>query len=195
MNDSIRVDPAALTDAADGINAITGELSGLGTKETGASGRGFALISLTGLQAGKSAVHQAFSAFTDRWSWGVRTMVQSADALARTLGLAAGRYHEEEQTASNMFKEMYTNIAGNPHLSHQDADNRTWSQTLADNSYNDIRHPDYSASSFSAAWDHMVRNGKIIATVAPDALANAGPTPTRWNTGDAARAAQIMNGK
>ncbi|WP_019929490.1 WXG100 family type VII secretion target [Nocardia sp. BMG111209] len=195
MNDSIRVDPAVLTNAADGINGIIGELSDLGTKETGASGRGFSLISLSGLQAGRTSVHQAFSAFTDRWSWGVRTMVQSADAIARSLGLAAGRYHEEEQTAANMFKEMYTDIAGNPHLSHRDADARSWSHTLADNNYNDIRHPDYSASSFSHAFDHMLRNGKIIATVAPDALANAGPIPQRWNTGDAARAAQIMNDK
>ncbi|GAB2699821.1 type VII secretion target [Nocardia thraciensis] len=192
--EQLNVDPAVLQQAADGINGIVGELSELGTGETGAVGRGFSVLALSPLQAGKASVQQAMETFTERWSWGVRALVQAGNAMAETLGLAAGRYHEMEETFSNTFKEMYSHIAGDPHLSKEQIDARLWGDTLADNGFNQVRHADYSGQSFSDAFSHIDKNVQVIQAVTPDALSNSG-FPSNWNTGAAERAAQIMNGQ
>lgn len=93
MAGDVTVDPAVLRQAADGINGIVGELSEMGTGETGAVGRGFSLLALSPLEAGKGSVQKALETFTQRWSWGVRALVQAGNAIAQTLGLAAGRFH------------------------------------------------------------------------------------------------------
>ncbi|MFF3567953.1 hypothetical protein ACFYXQ_09265 [Nocardia jiangxiensis] len=190
MADKLSVEPAVLTDAADGINSIIGELSELGVGETGAVGRGLSLLALSGMEAGKASVCKAFSTFLDRWSWGVRSLVQSGNEMAKALNLAAGRYHEMDETFSNTFKEAYADLVGNPHLSKDQIDKRSWGDTLADNGFNDARHPDYSLSSFNGAIDHIGRNAHAIAAVAPTIAEH----PVRWNTGAAQKAAQIMNG-
>jgi hypothetical protein len=190
VGSELNVDPQALKQAAEGITGVIGELSDLGTKETGAAGRGFSEIALSPLDAGKQSVQQAFRSFADRWSWGIRTLVQSGNALAQTLGLAAGRFYMMDQEFSNMLKEMYTDVAGNPHLTTQQVDDRSWKDTLLDNSFNDAMHPDYSLQSFENALHHVGTNAQVIATVAP----TIAEQPLRWNTGDAARAAQIQAG-
>ncbi|WP_216892162.1 type VII secretion target [Nocardia alni] len=189
MAENLNVDPAVLTQAADGINGIIGELSGLGTGETGAVGRGLSLLRLSGMQAGKASVHKALSTFLDRWSWGVRALVQAGNEMAESLHLAAGRYHEMDETFSNMLKEGYADLVGNPHLSNDQIDARSWGDTLADNGFNDMRHPDYSQSSLQGALDHVKKDGQAIAAIAPATIGQ----PLRWNTGAAQRAAQIMN--
>ncbi|MGF6889488.1 uncharacterized protein YukE [Nocardia sp. GAS34] len=190
MADQLDVDPSVLKDAADGINGIIGELSDLGTGETGAVGRGLSLLSLSGMEAGKASVCKAFSTFLDRWSWGVRALVQGANEIADTLNLAAGRYHEMDETFSNMFKEMYADMVGNPHLSNKQIDARSWGDTLSDNGFNDVRHADYSVSSFEGALNHIGKNVQVIKAVAPTIVEH----PMRWNTGASQEAAQIMNG-
>jgi hypothetical protein len=47
MGDRLEVDPAVLTQAAQGITALTESLSGLGTGETASVGRGFSLLALS----------------------------------------------------------------------------------------------------------------------------------------------------
>jgi hypothetical protein len=187
--ENLNVDPAVLTQAAQGINGIIGELSELGVGETGAVGRGLSLLGLSGMEAGKASVHEALSSFLDRWSWGVRSLVQASNQMAQSLHLAAGRYHEMDATFSNMLKETYTDLVGNPHLSNTQIDARSWGDTLADNGFNDMRHPDYSQSSLQGALDHVSKDGQAIAAIAPQILEH----PVRWNTGAAAQAAQIMN--
>ncbi len=84
------VDPAVLNQAAQGITGIIDALDGLGIGETATVGRGFSLLTLSPMEAGAPAVQRSFEGFTERWSWGVRALVQSANAIAETLG-AGGR--------------------------------------------------------------------------------------------------------
>lgn len=72
----MNVDPAVLQQAAEGITEVIGELSELGIGETGAMGRGFSLLTLSPMQAGKASVQNAFETFTERWSWGVLVPTQ-----------------------------------------------------------------------------------------------------------------------
>jgi hypothetical protein len=85
---------------------------------------------------------------------------------------------------------MYSDMVGNPHLSKDQIDGRSWGDTLSDNGFNDVRHTDYSLSSFSGALDHVGKNVQVIEAVAPTIAQH----PVRWDTGAAAKAAQIMNG-
>ncbi|MGK8524308.1 hypothetical protein ACRS6B_23390 [Nocardia asteroides] len=199
MTQQVKVDPAVLIQAAQGIEATIGELSNMGIGETGNVGRGFSLLTLSTLEAGKHTVQQGFETFTERWSWGVRALVQAGNSIARTLGLAAGRYHEMDTTGQNMFKTMWTHLAGNPHLTDEQITNRSWGETFSDNAFNHVRNADYSLQSFQDANRRMQTNARVIEAVGPQALANVSPvtglvtgeTPG-WNTGAGQTAADIM---
>ncbi|MGW3542642.1 type VII secretion target [Nocardia niigatensis] len=125
MTEELKVEPAVLTQAANGINSIIGQLSDLGIKETGAMGRGFALLALSPLQAGKASVQSTFETFCNRWSWGVRSLVQSANSLAQSVGLAAGRYQMMDEQAKNALKEVYSHLFSNPHLTKAQTTNHS----------------------------------------------------------------------
>ncbi|MFD3702362.1 hypothetical protein ACFWUP_04385 [Nocardia sp. NPDC058658] len=197
---TVKVDPAVLQQAAKGIEGTIGGLSEMGIGETGNMGRGFALLTMSTLEAGKHTVQKTFEEFTERWSWGVRALVQAGNSIARTLGLAAGRYDEMETKSEDTLKTMWTHMAGNPHLSGEEITKRSWGETFADNSFNHIRNADYSVKSFQDAGQHIQTNMKVIEAVGPQAIANVSPvtgslltgeTPG-WNTGASEQAAQIM---
>jgi len=192
VGDKLNVDPAVLRQAADGITGIIGELSDMGVGETGAMGRGFSLLTLSPMEAGKASVQSAFETFTERWSWGVRALVQAGNGIAKTLGLAAERYHIMDEKFSNTFKEVFTDLAGNPHLSKEEIEARSWGDTLGDNPFNQLRNADYSAESFQNTFSHVGTNVEVIEAVGPDAFSGAVPG-VHWNTGAAARAAEIQN--
>ncbi len=206
MTDELKVDPAVLTQAANGINSIIGGLSDLGIKETGAMGRGFALLALSPLQAGKASVQSTFETFCNRWSWGVRSLVQSANTMAQAVGLAAGRYQMMDEQAKDALKEVYSHLFSDPYLTKDQIDKRSLSETLSDNGFNALMHPDYSAQSFQDMSDKMRLDAQVIKTVAPQAAANVaalenpgtivaptpGTTAPGWNTGALQQAAQIL---
>ncbi|MGW3545292.1 hypothetical protein ACWDNI_32765 [Nocardia niigatensis] len=206
MTDELNVDPAVLTQAANGINSIIGGLSDLGIKETGAMGRGFALLALSPLQAGKASVQSTFETFCNRWSWGVRSLVQSANTMAQAVGLAAGRYQMMDEQAKDALKEVYSHLFSDPYLTKDQIDKRSLSETLSDNGFNALMHPDYSAQSFQDMSDKMRLDAQVIKTVAPQAAANVaalenpgtivaptpGTTAPGWNTGALQQAAQIL---
>ncbi|GAA5067833.1 hypothetical protein [Nocardia callitridis] len=199
MAEQVKVDPAVLKQAADGIEATIGELSTLGISETGNMGRGFSLLTMSTLEVGKHTVQKSFEEFTERWSWGVRDLVQSGNTIAQVLGLAAGRYDEMENLAEGTFKQMWTHLAGNPHLSEDEITKRSWGDTFSDNAFNHIRNADYSQESFEKAGQKMQTNLEVVKEVGPQALANVSPlgglamgeTPG-YDTGAAERAAEIM---
>jgi hypothetical protein len=132
MADGFTVDQAALRASAQGINDTIRELQGLGIAETGEVGRGFSQLALSGLQAGESAVAQAFGDFCDRWSWGVRTLVQDANQFAARLGIAAGRYADTENYLTGVAKDVTDALAGDPHMTDQQAAKASWSQDAAE---------------------------------------------------------------
>lgn len=206
MSEELQVQPEVLKQAETGINAIIGELSGLGVKETGAQGRGFALLTLSPLQAGKASVQSAFESFCDRWSWGVRSLVQSANSMAQSVGLAAGRYQMMDQAAQNALKEVYSHLFSDPHLTKDDIDKRSWGDTLSDNGFNAIMHPDYTDKSFQDMLTQLNKDGQVIKIAAPQAAANIGALQNPgsavapsggmpdagWNTGVMQEAAKIL---
>ncbi|MGW0042558.1 hypothetical protein [Rhodococcus sp. NPDC003348] len=169
----LAVDPQVLVQAAEGINAITGSLADLGIGEIASMGRGFSLLSLSPLEAGAHDVQAAFEEFVERWSWGVRHLVQAANSIAQTLDLNAGRYHDMEQTTETMFKTVWTDIAGNPHLSSEEIADRDWGETLADNPVNNVLHPEYSVGSFTDAHREIRANGATAVSAVTGA--DAGP--------------------
>lgn len=207
--EGLEVDPAALEKTAHGITGMIDALGEVGLKETASSGRGLAMLALSALEAGKASVQSEFETYTERWSWGVRALVQAGNEIASALGLAAGRYHAMEAKGVEMFKVMWTDVAGNPYLSREQVGQRDWGATLSDNGFNHVRNADYSRESFDHAALTTQMNLEIIQAVGPQAAANLGvvsnpasvvtsalapdgtPAPG-WNTGAAAQVQQIQ---
>ncbi|RMI32648.1 hypothetical protein EBN03_11795 [Nocardia stercoris] len=184
----MNVDPETLKQAAEGITGIIKDLQDIGTKDTAASGRGFSQIALSQQDTGKLAVQQAFSDFADRWSWGVRTLVQSANSLAKSAGVAAGRYQQQQDTVSNALKELVADATGNPHLTTQQIDAQSW-QDILTNPINQLAHPDYSSTSFDQAWQQMKLDEQKMNVAANS---NVLGLPSGWHTGVMDQAAQIQ---
>ncbi|MXP22791.1 hypothetical protein GIY30_15725 [Gordonia sp. HNM0687] len=182
----LNVDPQVLHEAADGITGIIGGLSGLGVGQTGALGRGFSLLGLSPEEAGKQEVQKNFEEFTERWSWGVRYLVQAANEIAEVLDLSAGRYHIMDEESSDTFKTAWTHLLGNPHLSDEEISERSWGETFADNPINNVMNPDYSGESFDEAFDHFQTNSAVVGAVGDQALANLSPAAAAMGVGDGA---------
>jgi hypothetical protein len=116
MADGFTVDRSALHQAAQGINDTIDALQGLGLDETGDVGREFSGLALSGLQAGDASLTQAFGNFCDRWSWGVRSLVQDASQFATRLGIAAGAYSDTENFLVGVAKDATDALVGDPHM-------------------------------------------------------------------------------
>jgi hypothetical protein len=112
-----QVDPEALKLAAEGINGAISELKSLGIEESGEVGRGFSNVELTGMQLGNAGLRGDFDAFCERWSWGVRTLVQDGNEIAKRLGLSAGIYYDQEQYTEGTLKDVVNAATGNPYRS------------------------------------------------------------------------------
>ncbi|MFJ2834583.1 hypothetical protein ACIO52_04405 [Nocardia sp. NPDC087230] len=186
----LNVDPALLNQAAAGITSIISELSELGVGETGAVGRGFSQLTMSAMEAGKANVQATFETFTERWSWGIRALVQSGNAIAEVLDLSAGRYYLMDQQASNTLKEMFTHLAGNPHLTDEEIDKKSWDQVLSENTWNLAADPNYSGASFSEAFSHMGDNVSTLGQVG-QYLATNPDKAYSLDTGVAAKVTQI----
>lgn len=148
------VDPALLQEATNGIKGTIDELKTLGITEEAETGRGFGGLALRGLQVGHPGLQQALSGFCDRWSWGVRTLVQDSNEIARRMGLTAGAYYDQEQYTIGMLKEAFNAVGGDPNASATQVEGESFGQIAASNS------PDYSAGSFDKADQHMAATWK-----------------------------------
>jgi hypothetical protein len=128
MADGFTVDRAALAETAQGINGVISALEPLGIEETAGVGRGFSGLALSGLQAGDEELASAFGNFCDRWSWGVRSLVQDGNQFAQRLGLNAGTYNMVEEQLTGAAKNVTDALAGDPHLTDQQAASASWSE-------------------------------------------------------------------
>jgi hypothetical protein len=128
MSDGFSVDRGALRETAQGIDNTIGALKGLGFDEEADVGRNFSVLELSGLQAGDSGVQQAFGSFCDRWSWGVRSLVQDGNQFASRLGITAGVYADTEDYLTGVAKDVLDSVAGDPHMSDAQAAAASWSQ-------------------------------------------------------------------
>lgn len=171
-----QVDPEALERITRGINEAMDELKDFGFDIEANLGRGFGALDLEGLEVGDAGLHEVFGDFCERWSWGVRSLMQDANGFAERLNLSAGLYHEQEQYASNTLKGVWSAAAGDPYLTPEQVEQRSWSDTFKDNAVSQVADADYSAQSFTSgqeeigqAWSQAEEDVKT-STVTPDAL-------------------------
>jgi hypothetical protein len=117
--DGFSVDRAALSETAQGINGVISALEPLGIDETAEVGRGFSALALSEEQVGDGGLTGAFGDFCDRWSWGVRSLVQDGNQFARRLGLAAGTYSMVEQQVKGAAGSLGAALTDDPHTGAQ----------------------------------------------------------------------------
>jgi hypothetical protein len=129
--DGYTVDPAALNETANGINDTINDLGQLGFAETAGTGMGFTGLTLSELQVGYSGLTSAFSDFTGRWQWGVRSLVQDGNQIAQRLSLNAGAYYQADQKVVGSLKNLVVAAVGDPHETAQQAASGSWSQAAA----------------------------------------------------------------
>lgn len=150
----LKIDKDSLDKITKGLRAAISELKDVGDKTGALQGSGFEDMALSKADAGGSSVADAFEAFCDRWEWGVRALVQDANALAERLGLAAGKMYEEDKYWEGTFKIGLNSLVGNPHATEDE---------VVKQSYGDIAMPDapdYSAASFKQAGGEMAQTWK-----------------------------------
>ncbi|GAA2283989.1 MULTISPECIES: hypothetical protein [Kitasatospora] len=169
MAGGYRVDPEALKQTAAGINGAIDELKSIGIAEGAEVGRGFTNLELTGMQAGSLDVKATLDEFCERWSWGVRALVQTGSEIAEKLHLSAGLYHDQEQYVSGVAKDVTNAALGNPNLTREQVEGQSWGKTLSDNPYTQARDADYSAESYRYASVHSQATWKAAEA---DLLAN-----------------------
>jgi hypothetical protein len=126
------VDPNALNETAQGINATISDLGKLGFSETAGTGMGFTGLTLSVLQLGHPGLTSAFRGFTGRWQWGVRSLVQDGNQIAQRLGLSAGAYYQADQKVIGSLKDLVDAAAGDPHMTDAQAAAASWSQDAAE---------------------------------------------------------------
>lgn len=149
--DGYGVDPAALKATEHGIDSAMQELKSIGFSGGQAeTGNGFDNVALSSLKVGNAALNSAFDAFCERWSWGVRTLMQDGSEFAVRLGLAAGYYHEVNNYGVGLLKDVTNDLVGNPHLSDEQAAKQSFQSTISA-----ALHPDFSRASVENAGHHM----------------------------------------
>lgn len=163
-----QVTPDLLRQAASGINSTIAELKTLGITEEAQEGHGFGNLALTGLQAGDEGLRSAFADFCDRWSWGVRSLVKTGNEIAGQLGLQAGTYHDAEQYAIGVLKDVVNAVAGNPHAGEHQVENSSFGQIIAADT------PDYSAASWQKAGQNATTTWSAVAKDAAQTARNWG---------------------
>ncbi|MGW8380519.1 hypothetical protein [Streptomyces sp. ODS28] len=112
----LHISKEALADVTKGLNAAMDELGQVGSASGASRGSGFADLELSQLEAGTWELNKAFEGFCDRWEWGVRALIEDANALAERLDLAAGEVWREDEYQQGTFKYVVNSGIGNPHL-------------------------------------------------------------------------------
>ncbi|MFF0147202.1 hypothetical protein ATK36_2709 [Amycolatopsis sulphurea] len=169
------VDPAALKEIGNGINGAITELKTLGIDAEAEQGRGFSSLEMSADDVGHDELNDAFTQFCERWAWGVRTLVQDGSEFAHRIGLAAGRYADQEKYAKDLVKSVAGAVIGNPHETDEQYAQQSFEQIAGA-----VEHVDYSAESWGKAGDQMSAQwsaaGRAVLTSAGDpvqALAQA----------------------
>ena len=170
MAGGFTVEIDALQETAQGINHVIGALGQLGIAEEAEVGRGFTGLSLDSMQAGYPGLQSAFAGFLGRWQWGIRSLVQDGNQIAQRLGLAAGMYHDAEQTVIGAAKDVVNAVAGNPHLSDEQVAQGSWAYAAGDTP---SQAPDtFSGKAWEQAGDQMGQTWKAEG----EDLLRGGPT-------------------
>ncbi|MDF4253993.1 hypothetical protein [Streptomyces sp. WMMB303] len=144
--DDINWNTESLNLIENGLNGAIEELRASGGDATDAlQGAGFEELALTGMEMGHHELSVGFEDFCEQWEWGIRALVQNANALAQRLGLSAGMAYEEDQYAAGALKIGLNSLTGNPHATEEEIINSEWGDLVAP------YKPDYSMDSLRQA--------------------------------------------
>ncbi|MEP9382598.1 hypothetical protein [Nocardioides sp. KR10-350] len=158
MGGELNVDPEALALAAKGIDGTIGELNDMGMLSEGETGRGFGSMALTGMEAGHTGLADTFASFCDRWGWGVRGLVQDANAMAAGLNMSAGIYSDEQTYITGALKVAGASFVADPHATDEQLEKESWGDMVGD-----ATSVDYSGASFEDAAHHAGDTWKATA--------------------------------
>jgi hypothetical protein len=140
-----------------GLKGAIDELKESGSGNTDAlQGAGFEELSLTGMEMGHGNLSKDFEDFCEKWEWGVRALVQNANALAQKLGLSAGMAYEEDQYVSGTLKVAANSVlyTGNPHATEEEVAQQGWGDIVTPDA------PDWSGESWDRAGQEMSQDWK-----------------------------------
>ncbi|MGV9580128.1 hypothetical protein ACWDRZ_26135 [Streptomyces sp. NPDC003509] len=154
--EDLNVDLASVQQITSGLRAAVADLKEFGTGTGAVLGKGLSDLSMTGMEAGHHGLSVDFEDFCERWEWGVRALVQDANAIAAKLGLAAGILWEEDQYVQGTMKVVVNAGVGNPHASEDEIVKQNWGDVFTP----DYLSPDYSAESFERAADEAGQTWK-----------------------------------
>ncbi|MGW3626544.1 hypothetical protein [Streptomyces sp. NPDC000880] len=154
--EDLRVDRESVQRITNGLRTAVSELRDVGTGTGAVLGKGFSELAMTGMEAGHHGLSVDFEDYCERWEWGVRALIQDANAIAAKLGLAAGLVWEEDQYVQGTFKVAVNAAVGNPHASEDEVVKQNWGEVFTP----DYLDPDYSAESFQRAGDEAGQTWK-----------------------------------
>ncbi|MFD0038727.1 hypothetical protein ACOMD4_12860 [Streptomyces anulatus] len=154
--EDLNVDPVSVQLITTGLREAVAELKEIGTGTGAVLGKGLSELSMTGMEAGHHGFSVDFEDFCERWEWGVRALVQDANAIAAKLGLAAGIVWEEDQYVQGTLKIAVNAGVGNPHASEDEIVQQGWGDVLTP----DYLSPDYSQESFERTADEAGQTWK-----------------------------------
>ncbi|WP_299575161.1 hypothetical protein [uncultured Williamsia sp.] len=187
----VNVQPEVLHQAAKGINGVIDGLSGTPVigAYAGQTGRGFNDLALSGEQMSRPEAKAAMDDFCERWEWGMRALVQTANDIAHHLNLGAGMYENQEKYNADALRDFANDLVGDPSLqkeSVRDGDGNIVVKgtddmsagELVDYNRDRLTHPDVSAESFAAVKDDVENNLKSAAGDIPQALGNVSAVGT-----------------
>ena len=162
-DEDLKFDKESLALITKGLKSAVGELKEAGADSTGSlQGSGFDQMPMSKMEAGNGRVADIFEDFCERWEWGVRALVQDANALAERLHLAAGMTFSEDEYWAGTWKVGANSVVGNPHASEEDVAQMSYSEIMEQN------RPDYSGDSFEKAWNDSKQTwqdtGRSVAT-------------------------------
>ncbi|MEV4680839.1 hypothetical protein [Streptomyces kurssanovii] len=154
--EDLGVDRHSVQRITHGLRAAVSELREVGTGTGSVLGKGFSELAMTGMEVGHYDLSVDFEDYAERWEWGVRALVQDANAIAAKLGLAAGLIWEEDQYVQGTFKIVVNAGVGNPHASEDEIVSQNWGDVFTP----DYLDPDYSPESFQRAGDEAAQTWK-----------------------------------
>ncbi|MFJ9637129.1 hypothetical protein [Streptomyces sp. NPDC101178] len=154
--EDLNVDPVSVQQITAGLREAVAELKEIGTGTGAVLGKGLSELSMTGMEAGHHGLSVDFEDFCERWEWGVRALVQDANAIAAKLGLAAGIVWEEDRYVHGTFKIAVNAGVGNPHASEDEIVKQDWGDVFTP----DYLSPDYSQESFERTADEAGQTWK-----------------------------------
>ncbi|MDQ0697136.1 MULTISPECIES: hypothetical protein [Streptomyces] len=154
--EDLNVDPVSVQLITTGLREAVAELKEIGNGTGAVLGKGLSDLSMTGMEAGHHGLSVDFEDFCERWEWGVRALVQDANAIAAKLGLAAGIVWEEDQYVQGTLKIAVNAGVGNPHASEDEIVQQDWGDVFTP----DYLSPDYSRESFERTADEAGQTWK-----------------------------------